>query len=123
MYRPLKLTRKTAAEIIGKVSTGLKVIGGEHGPDVYRYEAVCGLLLIRCENDWYDHNGRFKLTLSISEAGDPLTLYFYPETLERDYDTEQAERKKLRKEDRIHWAQLIGPELAHKAVNEYCSRA
>ena len=123
MYRPLKLTRKTAEKLIGKVIGDFKITGGEVGTDMYRYEASFGLLLARCENDWYDHNNRYRLSLFIASDGTPVTLFFYPETLQRDYDTEQAERKKQRKEDRTIWAQLIGPELAHKAIDEYCAKA
>lgn len=121
MYQPLKLTRKTAEKLIGKVSTGLKITGGDVGTDMYRYEAICGLLMIRCENDWYDHNGRYRLSLFIASDGTPVTLFFYPDTLQRDYDTEQAERKKLRKEDRRIWAQLVGPDIAHREIDRLCA--
>lgn len=76
-------------------------------------------LEIRCENDWFNHNGRIKLTIANVDGGTPIIRYYHPDTLNRDYVAEQAEKEDEAKQARKEWVQTLGPELAHKLVDQY----
>ena len=76
-------------------------------------------LEIRCENDWFNHNGRIKLTIGNVDGGTPIVRYYHPDTLNRDYVAEQAEKEDEAKQARKDWVQTLGPELAHKLVDQY----
>lgn len=76
-------------------------------------------LEIRCENDWFNHNGRIKLTIANVDGGTPIVRYYHPDTLNRDYVAEQAEKEDEAKQARKDWVQTLGPELAHKLVDQY----
>lgn len=76
-------------------------------------------LEIRCENDWFNHNGRIKLTIANVDGGTPIVRYYHPDTLNRDYVAEDAEKEDEAKQARKDWVQTLGPELAHKLVDQY----
>ncbi len=76
-------------------------------------------LEIRCENDWFNRNGRIKLTICNVDGGTPIIRYYHPDTLNRDYVAEQAEKEDEAKQARKEWVQTLGPELAHKLVDQY----
>lgn len=119
MYKPLKLTKKTAKEIIGK-ALGIRDISGcKVAPGVYRYTASIGCLEIMCENDWLNHNGRYKLTISDPEGGSAIKMYFHPDTMNRDFGEEQADKDDERQVARRNWVQSIGKERAHALVDKY----
>ncbi len=92
MYKTLKLTKKTAAELIGRICPRLNISKDNTPPDVAIFRASTGPdgLEIICENDWYDHNGR--INLRICDSGYSLVRYYHPETLERDFAAEEFER-------------------------------
>ena len=68
---------------------------GSHPPDVAIFTAYTGPegLEIRCENDWFNHNGRIKLTISNMDGGTPIVRYYHPDTLNRDHVAEDAEKR------------------------------
>ena len=76
-------------------------------------------LEIRCENDWFNHNGRIKLTIANVDGGTPIVRYYHPDTLNRDYVAEDAEKEDEAKQARKEWVQALGPELAHKLIDQY----
>ena len=94
---------------------------GSHPPDVAIFKASTGPegLEIRCENDWFNHNGRIKLTIANVDGGSPIIRYYHPDTLNRDYVAEQAEKEDEAKQARKEWVWVVGKEMAHKLVDQY----
>ena len=115
----VNLTKKTAYELISRISTGRNIKKDDTPPDVAIYRASTGPsgLTITCENDWFDRNGLIKLT--ISDGGNQIVQYFSPNTLERDYTAEQAYKDDLERERRVSWVRRVGKEQAHKMVDRY----
>lgn len=115
------LTKRVAWELISRIHTGLNIKKEVTPSDVAIYKATTGPegLEIRCENDWFNRNGRIKLTISDVEGGTPIIRYYHPDTLNRDYVAEQAEKEAEAKAARMEWVQMMGPELAHKLVDQY----
>lgn len=121
MYKPIKLTRKTAWELISRISSGLNVRKDDVPSDVAIFRASTGPagLEICCENDWFNHNGRIKMTIHDTEGGSSIIQYFHPDTLSRDFVAEQSDKDDDRRESRRNWVQMIGKEQAHKLVDQY----
>lgn len=117
----VKLTKRTAWELISRIFPRLNISKDTTPPDVAIFRASTGPagLEIRCENDWFNRNGRIKLTISDVEGGTPIIRYYHPDTLNRDYVAEQAEKEAEAKAARMEWVQMMGPELAHKLVDQY----
>ena len=115
------LTKRVAWELISRIHTELNIKKEVTPSDVAIYKATTGPegLEIRCENDWFNRNGRIKLTISDVEGGTPIIRYYHPDTLNRDYVAEQAEKEAEAKAARMEWVQMMGPELAHKLVDQY----
>ena len=110
-----------AWELISRIHPRLNIKQEATPPDVAIFKASTGPegLEIRCENDWFNHNGRIKLTISNVDGGTPIVRYYHPDTLNRDYVAEQAEKEDEAKQARKDWVQTLGPELAHKLVDQY----
>lgn len=91
----VKLTKRKAWELISRIQPRLNIKQEATPSDVAIFKASTGPegLEIRCENDWFNHNGRIKLTIGNVDGGTPIIRYYYPDTLNRDYVAEQAERK------------------------------
>lgn len=117
----VKLTKRAAWELISRIYPRLNIKKESTLPDVAIFKATTGPegLEIRCENDWFNHNGRIKLTISNVDGGTPIVRYYRPNTLNRDFVAEQAEREDDVKQSRKEWVQALGPELAHKLVDQY----
>lgn len=116
----LKLTKKTAVELIGRIFPGLHISKEETGPDVAIFRASTGPqgLEIRCENDWFNHNGRIELTILDDDDGNVIRMYFHPDTLDRDFVAEQSAKEDERREAGRDLVQMMGKELAHKLVDQ-----
>lgn len=90
----MNLKTETASELI-------KEIFGQHIlvlPKVLScttqvFEAKTDGLTIRCENDWYSHNGRIRLSIQDDSSGSVIVRYYDPETLERDFEEEEKEKR------------------------------
>lgn len=121
-YGNLKLTRKTAAELICSTLPVPKkdIQGGEKAPGVFIYTVQVGALEVTCSNDWYTHNKRIQLTVSDGLGGNTIRMYFHPDTLNRDFGAEDADKEQDRREARMSWAQNMGRERAHQFVDQYC---
>jgi len=119
--KAVKLTRKTAVGLIRSVvPVSPKAIeGGAQAPGAVIYTVQTGALDVTCSNDWYTCNGRIQLIVADRMGGGSIRLYFHPETLNRDYVAEEADRQDDRREARITWAQSVGKERAHKFVDQY----
>ena len=52
-------------------------------------------------------------------GGSCLTMYFSPNTFERDYSAEQFDKKEAAADARKKWVQEVGREQAHKLVDLY----
>lgn len=115
----VKLTKRTAWELISRICPRLNISKDTTPPDVAIFRASTGPagLEIRCENDWFNHNGRIRLTLSDGE--NQIIQYYHPDTLNRDYVAEQAEKEESEREARKDWVQSMGLEMAHKLVDRY----
>lgn len=121
--KPVKLTKKTAVMLIQQViPLSPKLISGGAGNNgAVRYSAPVGSegLEIICENDWFTHNGCIKLTIHDTSGGSCLTMYFRPNTFQRDFSAEEFDKKEVAADARKQWVQEIGPEQAHKLVDQY----
>ena len=53
------------------------------------------------------------------DGGTPIVRYYHPDTLNRDHAAEDAEKEADAKQARKEWVQTLGPELAHKLVDQY----
>ena len=113
----IRLTKKTAYDLISQISTGRNIKKDDTAPDVTIYRASTGPagLTITCENDWLDYNGLIKLT--ISDGENQIVHYFNSDTLEREYVAEQAYKDDLERERRVSWVRRVGKEQAHKTVD------
>ena len=48
-----------------------------------------------------------------------LSAITHPDTLNRDYVAEQAEKEDEAKQARKEWVWVVGKEMAHKLVDQY----
>lgn len=121
MVKPVKLTKKTAWELISRIHSQLNISNDAAAPEVAIFRASTGPegLEIRCENDWFNHNGRIRLTISDPTGENFVRMYFHPDTLNRDYVAELSDKDDERRESRRDWVQMIGKEQAHKLVDQY----
>lgn len=93
MNKQLRLTKKTAKEIVKKVLgvSGDALVRDVRGCDTY--EMKQGELLIKVENDWYERNGLYVLEIHPPFVTVPtMRMYFHPDTLEEDTDAEEKWR-------------------------------
>lgn len=69
----VKLTKRVAWELISRIHPRLNIQKEITPPDVAIFKASTGPegLEIRCENDWFNHNGRIKLTIGNVDGGTP----------------------------------------------------
>lgn len=114
----VSLDKATAEKIIHQyISPHLTVeafiLGG-----ITIYKAAAGCLDVLCENDWSDRNGRLRVTIFDPLSGNFLWMYFHPENLERDYETEEAKKLETAQHDRREWVLTQGPAHCHKLVDK-----
>ena len=122
MERPLVLTKKMALKIM-KRACGITDINllrqKENGlPDVYIFAADIGCLTVLCENDWYDRCGLYSIHI-VGNTYTSIRMYFLPDTLERDYAAEAEYYRREARFSRACWVHYVGPEEAHKLVDQY----
>lgn len=69
----VKLTKRKAWELISRIQPRLNIKQEATPSDVAIFKASTGPegLEIRCENDWFNHNGRIKLTIGNVDGGTP----------------------------------------------------
>lgn len=117
----LKLTQKLARTLItreiGVSARNLEKIAALGG--VYAYELSLGGLSIKVENDRYTHAGRYGLKIHDRSGGMVMTMLFHPETLNRDFGAEDAEKSDAEQQKRREWVQSHGPDYCHKMVDRY----
>ena len=115
----VKLTKRKAWELISRIQPRLNIKQEATPSDVAIFKASTGPegLEIRCENDWFNHNGRIKLTIGNVDGGTPIIRYYHPDTLNRDYVAEQAEKEAEAKQARKEWVWAMGKEMAHRLVD------
>ena len=85
----MKLTNETAKKVIRKVLPYGKVVTRKLG---ISYVCSCGIIKVYCDSDWFTRNGKIHVRVQADMAMGTLTLFFDPETLERDYDAEDKWR-------------------------------
>ena len=91
MYdKTIRLTKKTATQLIHQIMPRAVVIKDETAPEATIFRAVTNGLEIRCENDWFKRNKRIKLT--ITDGENTIVHYYSPTTLNRDFFEEKAEK-------------------------------
>ena len=123
MWKPCKLTRTSAVKLMRRViPVPMNLINGPTGNNgTVIFTAPVGPegLEIKVENDWFTRNGCINLTISDTSGGSCLTMYFSPNTFERDYSAEEFDKKEAAADARKKWVQEIGPEQAHKLIDQY----
>lgn len=117
----LRLTQKLARTLItreiGVSARNLEKIAAPDG--VYAYEMSLGGLSIKVENDRYTHVGRYGLKIHDCSGGMVMTMLFHPETLNRDFGAEDAEKSDAAQRNRREWVQSHGPDYCHKIIDRY----
>lgn len=117
----LRLTQKLARTLItreiGVSARNLEKIAAPDG--VYAYEMSLGGLSIKVENDRYTHAGRYGLKIHDRSGGTVMTMLFHPETLNRDFGAEDAEKSGTEQRTRREWVQSHGSDYCHKMVDRY----
>lgn len=63
----------------------------------YIYKMPLGRFEIKVENDWFERNGLYVITLS-SGGGEAIRIYYNPDTLEEDYKAGDAYRASVNAE-------------------------
>ena len=113
MWKPCKLTRTSAVKLMRRViPVPMNLISGPTGNNgAVIFSAPVGPegLEIKVENDWFTHNS----------GGNCLTMYFSPNTFERDFSAEEFDKKEAAADARKKWVQEVGREQAHKLVDLY----
>ena len=120
MYdKTIRLTKKTATQLIHQIMPRAVVVKDDTAPEVtiFRTETNLNGLEIRCENDWFKRNKRFKLT--ITDGENTIVHYYSPTTLDRDFIEEKLEKEEAALEARVEWVSQMGLEMAHKLVDRY----
>lgn len=113
------LSKATAEKLIRRyVGPRLTVEGGTAASGAAIFIANTGCLEVRCENDWFERNGRLKVTISDPLGGSVMKMYVDPETLERDYEAENAERLEQAQQARREWVLSQGPAYCHQMVDK-----
>lgn len=100
MKTPIKLTRKTVLSIL-RHEFGCNMVATRDEcltDPAKRYEAQLGNLRITVENDWLSRNGRVCVTVGFDQCCGHLRMYYDPDTFERDYKLEDADREAWKKE-------------------------
>ena len=87
----VKLTKRKAWELISRIHPRLNIRQEATPPDVAIFKASTGPegLEIRCENDWFNHNGRIKLTIANVDGGSPIIRYLHT-LIKRNADDNKA---------------------------------
>lgn len=123
MWKPCKLTRTNAVKLMRRViPVPMNLISGSTGNNgAVIFTAPVGPegLEIKVENDWFTRNGCIKVTVHDTHGGSCLTMYFSPNTFQRDHSAEEFDKKEAAADARKTWVQEIGPEQAHKLVDLY----
>lgn len=123
MWKPCKLTRTSAVKLMRRViPVPMNLISGPTGNNgAVIFSAPVGPegLEIKVENDWFTRNGCIKVTVHDTSGGSCMTMYFSPNTFERDFSAEEFDKKEAAADARKKWVQEIGPEQAHKLVDLY----
>ena len=99
MRKTIRLTAATAKALVKK-ALGVSGQGLERektNPVMCIYKMRIGALEIKVSNDWYRKNGRYEVVIS-SEASGNIWLYFFPETLEEDWEEEQRKLAEIQRE-------------------------
>lgn len=95
----IRLTQKTAKALIQKEfgisAARLKTEKAENG--VYIYKMEFGRFEIEVENDWFERNGLYVITVS-SNTGEGMRLFYNPDTLEENCEACDKNRAEIRKE-------------------------
>lgn len=115
----VKLTKRTAWELISRICPRLNISKDTTPPDVAIFRASTGPagLEIRCENDWFNHNGRIRLTLSDGE--NQIIQYYHPRHPEPGLCGGAGRKRRIRKRIPERLGSVNGLGMAHKLVDRY----
>ena len=95
----IRLTLKTAKALVRReLGISAAALTTEcAGEGVYIYKMPLGRLNITVENDWYEQNGLYAVTVS-APMGESIRSYYHPESLEEDYGAGDRYRAAVRAE-------------------------
>lgn len=123
MWKPCKLTRTSAVKLMRRViPVPMNLISaptGNNGAVIFSAPVGPEGLEIKVENDWFTRNGCIKVTVHDTSGGSCMTMYFSPNTFERDFSAEEFDKKEAAADARKKWVQEVGREQAHKLVDLY----
>lgn len=96
MKKTIKLTKKTAEELVRKVlGVSGKLEKQTQAPEICIFKMQMGEMEVSVENDWYKRNGLFLMQITFPYSGSVTWLYFDPVTLEADLHANATAQKEL----------------------------
>ena len=99
MKKTIKLTKKTAEELVRKVlGVSGKLETRTQTSEICIFKMQVGEMEVSIENDWHKRNGLFLMQISFPYSGSVTWLYFDPVTLEADLHANATAQKELREE-------------------------
>ena len=92
-----RLNKKTAQKLVKQVLgiSGAALTKEETGDEADIYHMTMGELKIKVENDWFGKTDLFIINISAPRSvhDNVIRLYFHPDTLEEDWEAEEAWKK------------------------------
>ena len=110
-----RLTLKTARELALKVTGTAKGLEKDKTTELDIYKMQIGELFVNIRYDWY---GSGCISVSVdNNSGRALYMLFNPETLEQDFEAEERQRVRDRRESLKEWVESRGPEACKADID------
>lgn len=111
-----RLTLKTARELALKVTGTAKGLAKDKETALDIYEMRLGELFVKIQYDWYG-SGRISVSVD-NHFGRAIYMLFNPETLEEDFEAEDRQKERDRREDFEQWVYGIGPDACKAVIDK-----
>ena len=110
-----RLTLKTARELALKVTGTAKGLAKDKTLAFDLYEMQLGELSVKVKYDWFD-SGCILVAVDGYSNG-AICMLFNAETLERDYEAEDRQRTRDRRESLKEWVESRGPDACKADID------
>ena len=110
-----RLPLKTARELALKVTGTAKGIAKDETLPIDLYEMRLGELFVKIRYDWY---GSGCISVSVdNNSGRALYMLFNAETLEQDFEAEERQRVRDKRESLKEWVESCGPDACKADID------
>lgn len=110
-----RLTLKTARELALKVTGTAKGLEKDKTTELDIYKMQIGELFVNIRYDWYG-SGRIAVSVD-NHFGSGINMLFNPETLEEDYEAEDRQKERERREALEQWVGSSGPDTCKAVID------